>query len=174
MQSLALGLLNYNYCPVHLDRLKVSLEARWGPWLIRVLHIRSMSQIVYLMNIIITSALQHTINHHALTMCSKSKEDQNLFYLNLKRSWTPSEKCLILGRGGISSRETQLGGPLVCRVEHYNLTLIVTRQDRYFCLSPMSMTLLRKGTAALMRSSMGTGAMFSPPDVMMSSTGPYS
>lgn len=75
---------------------------------------------------------------------------------------------------GISSRETQLGGPLVCRVEHYNLTLIVTRQDRYFCLSPMSMTLLRKGTAALMRSSMGTGAMFSPPDVMMSSTGPYS
>ena len=53
------------------------------------------------------------------------------------------------------------------------LTLSVTTQDRYFLLSPMSMTLLRKGTASLILSSIGTGAMFSPPDVMISSIEKY-
>ena len=47
------------------------------------------------------------------------------------------------------------------------LTLRVMRHVMYFLLSPMTITLLRNGTSSLMRSSMGTGAMFSPPDVMM-------
>ena len=41
----------------------------------------------------------------------------------------------------------------------------------YFLLSPMIMTLLMKGNSLLMWSSMGTGAMFSPPEVMISSEG---
>ena len=43
------------------------------------------------------------------------------------------------------------------------------RQVRYFLWSPITKTLLRKGTSDLMRYSMGTGGMFSPPEVMMSS-----
>ena len=50
-------------------------------------------------------------------------------------------------------------------------TLRVTTHVTYFLLSPMIMTLLRKGTSLLMWSSMGTGAMFSPPEVMISSEG---
>lgn len=48
-------------------------------------------------------------------------------------------------------------------------TLRVTRQTRYFCLSPMITTLLRNGTAALILLSIGTGATFSPPEVMINS-----
>lgn len=49
------------------------------------------------------------------------------------------------------------------------LTSRVTRQERYFLLSPMMKTLLRNGTSVLIRFSIGTGAIFSPPLVMMSS-----
>ncbi len=48
-------------------------------------------------------------------------------------------------------------------------TLRVTRHVKYFLWSPMTMTLLRKGTSLLMWFSMGTGGMFSPPEVMISS-----
>lgn len=41
--------------------------------------------------------------------------------------------------------------------------------DKNFLLSPISMALLRRGTASFTASSMGTGGMFSPPAVMISS-----
>ena len=50
-------------------------------------------------------------------------------------------------------------------------TLSVMRHVRNFLLSPMTITLLRKGISLLIRLSMGTGGMFSPPDVMISSEG---
>jgi hypothetical protein len=49
------------------------------------------------------------------------------------------------------------------------IILRVIRHVRNFLLSPINMTLLRKGTLALITFSMGTGGMFSPPDVMISS-----
>lgn len=41
--------------------------------------------------------------------------------------------------------------------------------DRNFLLSPINMALLINGTASFTASSMGTGGMFSPPAVMISS-----
>lgn len=49
------------------------------------------------------------------------------------------------------------------------ITLMVSSIDRNFLLSPISMALLMSGTASLTASSMGTGGMFSPPAVMISS-----
>lgn len=49
------------------------------------------------------------------------------------------------------------------------LTLMVSSIDKNFLLSPMSMALLISGTASFTASSVGTGGMFSPPAVMMSS-----
>lgn len=46
---------------------------------------------------------------------------------------------------------------------------MVSSMDRNFLLSPISMALLISGTASLTASSMGTGGMFSPPAVMISS-----
>ena len=43
------------------------------------------------------------------------------------------------------------------------------RQVRNFLLSPITITLLMKGSSFLMAFSMSTGGMFSPPDVMISS-----
>ena len=50
-------------------------------------------------------------------------------------------------------------------------TLSVTRQVRNFLLSPTTITFLRKGISLLIVLSMGTGGMFSPCDVMISSEG---
>lgn len=49
------------------------------------------------------------------------------------------------------------------------LTLMVSSMVRNFLLSPISMALLISGTASFTASSMGTGGMFSPPAVMISS-----
>lgn len=49
------------------------------------------------------------------------------------------------------------------------LTLMVSSMDRNFLLSPINMALLINGTASFTASSMGTGGMFSPPAVMISS-----
>lgn len=48
-------------------------------------------------------------------------------------------------------------------------TLTVSSMVRNFLLSPISMALLIRGTASFTASSMGTGGMFSPPAVMISS-----
>ena len=50
-----------------------------------------------------------------------------------------------------------------------SLTLMVSSMDRNFLLSPISMALLISGTASFTASSIGTGGMFSPPAVMISS-----
>lgn len=46
---------------------------------------------------------------------------------------------------------------------------MVSSIDRNFLLSPISMALLISGTASFTASSVGTGGMFSPPAVMISS-----
>lgn len=46
---------------------------------------------------------------------------------------------------------------------------MVSSMDRNFLLSPINMALLINGTASFTASSMGTGGMFSPPAVMISS-----
>ena len=50
------------------------------------------------------------------------------------------------------------------------LTFRVIRHVRYFLLSPTIITLLRKGVSLRILDSKLTGGMFSPPEVMMSST----
>ena len=52
-------------------------------------------------------------------------------------------------------------------IEYTRLTLSVSKHDRNFLLSPINMTLLNMGTSTFNCSSIGTGAMFSPPAVMM-------
>ena len=49
------------------------------------------------------------------------------------------------------------------------LTFSVIRQEINFLLSPMRTALLINGACFLMWSSIGTGAMFSPPAVMINS-----
>ena len=51
----------------------------------------------------------------------------------------------------------------------YTYTLSVMRQVRYSLLSPTTITLLRNGISLLILSSMGTGWIFSPPDVVIMS-----
>lgn len=46
---------------------------------------------------------------------------------------------------------------------------MVSSMERNFLLSPISMALLMSGMASLTASSMGTGGIFSPPAVMISS-----
>ena len=53
----------------------------------------------------------------------------------------------------------------------WGCTLSVSSRDKNFILSPMSMHWLTIGKASLTLSSMATGAMFSPPAVMISSGG---
>ena len=48
-------------------------------------------------------------------------------------------------------------------------TLGVSTTDKNFFLSPITMALLINGSSALILSSMGTGAMFSPPAVIINS-----
>lgn len=50
-----------------------------------------------------------------------------------------------------------------------HLTLRVNRQERNFLLSPITIALLINGISALIDFSMGTGAIFSPPAVMINS-----
>ena len=49
------------------------------------------------------------------------------------------------------------------------VTLSVSKHDKNFLLSPINIALLRIGTSTLSCSSIGTGAMFSPPAVMINS-----
>ena len=55
------------------------------------------------------------------------------------------------------------------KISEAELTLRVSRHDRNLRLSPISITLLIRWFSALMMSSIGTGAIFSPPAVMISS-----
>jgi hypothetical protein len=55
------------------------------------------------------------------------------------------------------------------KIQIYPRTLRVSKQDRNFFLSPINIALLRIGTSTFNWSSIGTGAMFSPPAVMISS-----
>lgn len=56
----------------------------------------------------------------------------------------------------------------VCR-NAGSVTLRVSSMERNLSLSPISMALLMMGTSAFRASSIGTGGMFSPPAVMISS-----
>lgn len=56
-----------------------------------------------------------------------------------------------------------------CGSERLRVTLRVISMERNLSLSPSSMALLMMGTSAFSASSMGTGGMFSPPAVMISS-----
>lgn len=49
------------------------------------------------------------------------------------------------------------------------ITFRVKKQERNFLLSPITIALLIIGTSSLIASSIGTGAIFSPPAVMINS-----
>ena len=74
---------------------------------------------------------------------------------------------LLLPIDSIHSR--QVGANLLVGVSLSISTLKVRKHVRNFFLSPIRTTLEMHGKADLMLSSIGTGATFSPPAVMMSS-----
>ena len=61
--------------------------------------------------------------------------------------------------------------PLYYPININLFTLSVNKQERNFLLSPITMTLLIRGTSSLIASSIGTGGIFSPPAVIISSVG---
>lgn len=77
------------------------------------------------------------------------------------------EQIYTLDKDGLGRRSRADLGAVLPTASAF--TLMVSSMERNFLLSPISMALLISGTASFTASSMGTGGMFSPPAVMISS-----
>lgn len=137
----------------------------------------------------ISKTSRQTVNAYGLASNSKVLLTHNALFLGKDPNVTSNSKkwmlgyvenCIITGSSrtplwkdrcetGQNSYCVKVQDSIYFKKAYTALTFNVTKQERYFLLSPMTITLLIKGTSSLMASSMGTGAIFSPPAVIINS-----